>query len=208
MPDRCRIGAGWMKGEEKEMRSAKIFLAGMYTHLVLSIAAPICIVYRGRWESFTAGLFFFYLVMIAAVHVTGWVCAGMGVYAYQSGRYEQLRQGWKLLKLWSIPFYILNFLYSVLAWGALIGASRGLMLLFIPIPILITCSMIIQSGCVGICYIRYLRKQAPEETRTLCPSAAPSAVSSAVPSAFHYLLQLVAVADMISTWIVLRRYDP
>ena len=60
----------------------------MYIHLALSIAAPICILYRGRWERFTGGLFFFYLVMILVVHVTGWVCVGMAICAYRAGRYS------------------------------------------------------------------------------------------------------------------------
>lgn len=187
------------------MKSAKIFLAGMYIHLALSIAAPICILYRGRWERFTGGLFFFYLVMILVVHVTGWVCVGMAICAYRAGRYSQIRHGLKLLKLWSIPFYILNFFYSVLAWGALIGASRGLMIFFIPIPIFITCSMIFQSGCVGICYIRYLRKRGEGQRSSSYPvDSQKSEKGQGRPLGAHYLLQLIAVVDIISTGVLLQ----
>lgn len=112
------------------MRSARIFLVGMYIHLFLSIVVPIgMILLKDRcWSSVGIGLFLGYLLMIGAVHLTGWISAGMAVSAYRSGEWEMLIKGWKLLKLSSIPFYILNFIYSLLAWIMLIGASRGLLI--------------------------------------------------------------------------------
>ena len=171
------------------MKSAKIFLAGMYLHLVLSIGIPLGIFSQGSWNSLSAGLLMFYLAAILAVQVAGWACVGMAAAAYRHNKGEELKKGWKLLKLASIPFYIFNFFYSYLAWMVLIGASRGLMALFLPIPIFVTCLMVFQSGCVGICHVMDLRRQAEK---------------SGNPSRLHYLLQLVPVLDIISVILLMR----
>lgn len=175
------------------MKSAKIFLAGMYLHLVLSIGVPIGILLFSQdgWNGLSIGLLLFYLAVILAVQIAGWICVVLAAAAYRQKKGDELRKGWKLLKLSSIPFYILNFAYSCLAWMALIGGSRGIMVIFLPIPIFITCLMVFQSGCVGICYVMYLRGQ-PE--------------NGGKPSRIHYLLQLVSVLDIVSTVVLLRAY--
>lgn len=184
---------------EGYMRSARIFLVGMYIHLFLSIVVPIgMILLKDRcWSSVGIGLFLGYLLMIGAVHLTGWISAGMAVSAYRSGEWEMLIKGWKLLKLSSIPFYILNFIYSLLAWIMLIGASRGLLIFLVPIPVFLTCSMIVQSGIYGICVVRYLRRTAK------CGSASGAGGNL---SAVHYVLQLVSMLDIVSTIMIVKRY--
>ncbi|MCI8946576.1 MAG: hypothetical protein HFI91_05855 [Lachnospiraceae bacterium] len=181
------------------MRSARIFLVGMYIHLFLSIVVPIgMILLKDRcWSSVGIGLFLGYLLMIGAVHLTGWISAGMAVSAYRSGEWEMLIKGWKLLKLSSIPFYILNFIYSLLAWIMLIGASRGLLIFLVPIPVFLTCSMIVQSGIYGICVVRYLRRTAK------CGAVSGEGRNL---SAVHYVLQLVSILDIVSTIMIVKRY--
>lgn len=175
------------------MRSAILFLAGMYVHLFLSIAVPAGVLYfcMDGWSAVGVGLLLFYFAMIVAVQVTGWICVGMAVAAYHQNKAEILRSSWKLLKLYSIPFYILNFLYSFLVWFVLVGASRGILIFLVPIPIVITGLMILESGCVGICYLMYLRKQ-PE--------------NNGGPAGIHYVMQLLGVLDIISTILILRTY--
>lgn len=131
---------------------AKIFLMGMYLHLVLSIAVPLGMFYFGDngWNAEVMGLFVFYLAMAVMVHIAGWACVVAAVMAYRQNEADKLRQSWKRLKLWSIPFYVLNFLYSFLVWFVLVGASRGVMILLVPLPVIFTCILIVQSGCVGI----------------------------------------------------------
>lgn len=176
------------------MRSAKLFLFGMYLHLCLSVAVPLGILYFSAdgWNAAGIGLLFGYLAMIIAVHIVGWIAVGMAAEAYHQNQWEKLRSSWRLLKLNSIPFYVLNFLYSVFAWFVLTAASRGILIVLVPIPIIITCLMIVQSGCVGIYYIMYLRKQ-PE--------------NGGKPAAVHYVLQLLSVLDLISTIVILRKYS-
>ena len=170
---------------------AKIFLTGMYLHLVLSIAVPVGMLYfgDGGWNVTVVGLFAFYLAMAALVHIAGWGCVVAAVTAYRRNEADKLRQSWKWLKLWSIPFYVLNFLYSFFVWFVLVGASRGIMIVLVPIPVIFTCLLIVQSGCVGICYIMLLRKECRKP-----------------PSGVYYVLQLLSVIDIFDTIFVLKNY--
>jgi len=173
------------------MKIARVFLTAMYLHLALSIALPIVLLGQGAWNTVSVAALVTYLVTVAAVQILGWVCVGTGVYACQKGKTEKLKRGWRLLKLGAIAFYILNFIYSFLLWFALVGASRGVMIFLVPIPVFFTCMLIVQSGCLGCCYIRYLRKQ-PE--------------NGGKPAGIHYLLQLISVLDVVSTIVLLKKY--
>ena len=175
------------------MKSAKAFLIGMYVHLILSIGVPITIflIASRGWNAPAIALFSFYLLMVGAVHLLGWISAGLAVSAYYKREYEKIWSGWRLLKLRSIPFYIVNFIYSFLVWFVLIGASRGILVLLAPIPVIVTCSMVVQSGIYGICVILALRKMPEYGGR---------------PTAVHYVLQLMSVLDLISTVVILKRY--
>ncbi len=172
------------------MRSAKLFLLGLYVHLALSVAAPIGILYLGwgvGWNDANARLAVFYLVMIVVVQTLGWVSAAMAALAYRRGRTERLLSAWRTLKLGTVPFYVLNFLWSVLVWGAVTAASRGVFLLLAPVPVVITCLPVVQSGVTGWLSIRSLR----EEGREL--------------SVVHSVCQFVPVLDVIDTLVLLRR---
>jgi len=171
------------------MISARLFLAGMYLHLALSVGVPAAILAAGEWNDFTVALFFGYLAVLALVHIAGWVCVAMAARALSKGETDRLRRGWRLLKLGSIPFFLLNFGYSVLVWGLLVGASRGIAVFLLTIPIAVTCLLILQTGCVGCCCVRQLRRQSPP-----------------VPGRRHYLFQLLPVADVADTLWLLWRY--
>lgn len=182
-----------LNSEVQKMKSAKLFLWGMYFHLILSMLVPFGMLYllnRER-ETLASWLFLLYLAMIAMLHILGWICVAMAVVTYRQKQTAKLRHGWKLLKLWPIPFYVLNFLYSCFIWFILVGASRGILIFWVPIPIFITYVLIFQSGCVGICNIMYLRKQ-PE--------------NFGKPGGIHYVLQLVPILDVVSTVMIMRKY--
>ncbi len=176
------------------MKSAKLFLIGMYVHLFLSIIIPISILYFcfDGWDILGIGLLLFYLFMIVVVQIMGCVCFVMAIDAYRKNEWDKLFSGWEKLKLGAIPFYVINFLYSFIAWFILVGASRGILILLVPIPIIITCLMIVQSGGVGIFYIMYLRKHLEYNKR---------------PSNIHYIMQVLSVFDIISTIIILKKYN-
>lgn len=171
------------------MKSAKLFLGGMYLHLALSVAVPAAMILLPHWNG-GQGLFFFYLVFMGVLFVLGWVAVAMAARAGSRQDLQGLWSAWRLLKLWSIPFFVLNFLYSVLAWFIIVAASRGIFFMLLPIPIAITCTLILQTGCVGCVAVKTLRSRSGPERR---------------PDRVHYLLQLLPVADVISTLVLLRR---
>ena len=66
------------------MKTAKLFLAGMYIHLVLSVAAPIGILYLGwggaGWGRSNSMLLLVYLLAIGMVQLLGWISVGAAVF--------------------------------------------------------------------------------------------------------------------------------
>ena len=182
----------------KAMLPAKLFLAGMYLHLLLSVLVPVFIIFQGAYTSLGVGLLLLWFAVMGAVHLLGWCSAAMAVRANGQGRHETLFQSWRLLKLGSIPFYLLNFIYSVLAWFILVGASRGIFIILVPIPILFTCLLVVESGCVGICCLRSLN--------SCRDSVIDSPEVRAGPHPIHYALQLLPAADVLSTLYILWKY--
>lgn len=173
------------------MKTAKLFLAGMYLHLVLSVAAPIGILYLGwggaGWNRSNGSLLLVYLLAIGLVQLLGWISVGASILAYRRNDMARLLFGWRTLKLGAIPFHILNFLWSVLAWGALVAASRGIFILLVPIPICLTWLMVVQSGVTGWLYIRCLRESGEDA------------------AILHSVCQFIPVLDVLSTLLLLRR---
>lgn len=160
----------------------------MYLHLALSVAVPLAILFAGEWTAFGEGLFAFYLFFIGVSQLLGWVAVAMAARAGGKGETDRVFRAWRLLKLGSIPFFVLNFLYSVAVWFLIVAASRGIFLIFVPIPIAITCFFILETGCVGCVAVKALRRQPPP-----------------VPGKLHYFLQLLPVADVVSTLLLLHR---
>lgn len=96
------------------MKTAKLFLFGMYLHLILSVFVPIHILIQGNWNVISITELWGYFFMIGVVQLIGWIYVGMSAKAYGQHHMEKIKKGWKLCKLGAIPFYILNFLYSFL----------------------------------------------------------------------------------------------
>lgn len=163
------------------MKTAKWFLFGIYAHLILTIAIPAGIIFldfNGGYFPESEWLLTCYLLTIAVVLAFGWVCVLMAVAAYRKGSYEKIRSGFRLLKFGAIPFYMIYFFF---------------VFFIAEFPLLIIGTMIIQSGCVGVCYIMYLRKQTESYGR---------------PSGIHYMMQFLGIFDLISAAIILNKYKP
>ncbi|MBQ9989507.1 MAG: hypothetical protein IJP31_00980 [Lachnospiraceae bacterium] len=176
------------------MKTAKLFFFGLYTHLLLSIAIPVMLLYylEEGWNEFSVKLLLFYIGMIGIVLIAGLIAMMDGIKLYKTGEFDELKEAWCLLKLDTLPFYLLNFFWSLLAWVMLIGGTRGLMALLLPIPILITCGFIVESGVIGILYIRALKKKENQEYK---------------PGIIHYFLQLFSILDIISSIRILWKTD-
>lgn len=172
------------------MKEARLFLAGMYLHLVFSVLVPLGILYTGwniGWTPLNFTFLVVYILEVLVVQVLGWVSAAAAARAAGEQDWDSLQDGWRILKLKSVPFQILNFLWSALAWFCLVKASRGALAVLLPVPILITWAMVFQSGIYGLLIIRALRRQG-EKVFFL-----------------HPLCQILPGVDAISTWVMLRR---
>jgi hypothetical protein len=114
----------------------------------------------------------------------------------KNGDGNGLRLGMKRMKLASIPYFILNFLYFTVL--ALIGfaASKGL-IIFTPIPlvfvlvIFLTYVVMLLTSTYGFVYLFYLKKTEGMKT---------------VPFIVHFIMQLIFVLDIIDTVLVLSWY--
>ena len=168
------------------MRSAKVFLAWCYLHLLLSFLVPVVLLLRRAWTGLTAGLFFLYLLQAAGLWVMGWAMAVCSARVRGRGEEALLRKSRVLVKLGGLPFQIVNAAYTVFAWLMLIGASRGIMLILVPIPVLYTYGLIVQGGAVGGNWVRCLRRQRED-----------------APGRIHYLMQMLPVLDILSTAVLL-----
>lgn len=184
------------------MKSAKLFFIGLHIHLILSILVVVML-FIDQWGALGTLFFGFYLLMIAVVVITGWVSVVMAFLANRDQKYNELKKAWLLLKLGSIPFYIVNFFYSFFVWFVLVAASRGIFIIFVPIPIILTCTFIYQSGCVSAFYINSLRY------KLMIKSSASPYLHQNI-SSIHYLLQFIPILDVISTlviWNQCKQYD-
>ena len=178
------------------MKIANAFLISMYAYLFCSLcaAAGLFIVSGSQqWSSVLNILLMLYLFSAVLIHILGMVSAVMAGVAYQEGRFEQLCKGWKALKLYSIPFYIFNFIFSFLLYSALVMATRGFLIILLPIPVLFTCALIAESGVWGIFYVKYLRRRSGDEAQK--------------PGGIHYLFQMLSVFDVVSTVVILKKYN-
>lgn len=107
-----------------------------------------------------------------------------------------LRLGMKRMKLASIPYFILNFIYFAII--ALIGlaATRGI-IIFTPIPlvfvlvIFLTYVVMLFTSTYGFAYLVYLKKTEGMKT---------------VPFVIHFCMQLIFVLDIIGTALLLSWY--
>lgn len=137
-------------------------------------------------------LYFVSLILFfIATQVVGWIAAVTAIKMYLNSETENLDNSWKLLKLKTVPFYILNFIYCIGYCFVLIGASRG-MIWFVIIPMLIpiwyTCAFIIQSGFFGTASVAVLRKRFGNNI-----------------SVINYLLQFIPVLDVIDTIALMHK---
>jgi hypothetical protein len=115
---------------------------------------------------------------------------------YKSGDYNSLRKHMKMLKLGTIPYFILNFILYFLLFLLFFAASRGL-IIFTPIPLLLllpiffTYLTVLFTSCYGIGFIAIINKENNTKSGNLI---------------VHVLLQLCFVLDVVSTIILLTKY--
>lgn len=172
------------------MKLIKAFFVMLHLQLVLPLA--LLVIEGVTSEKLTVisyitsalGVLFF-----IAVQVIGWMCAVLAVKMFMQSQTEQLSKAWVLLKIKTVPFYILNFAVCFMVGFGLTLATAGFLSFIIIIMIIYTCTFIVQSGFFGAANIILLRRKYGKEQI----------------SAIHYLLQFISVFDVISTIILLRK---
>ncbi len=129
------------------------------------------------------------VLFFIAVQALGWISAVLAVKMFMQSETDQLSKAWVLLKIKTIPFYILNFAVCLMVGFGLALATAGLLSFIIILMIIYTCTFIVQSGFFGAANIILLRRKYGKEQI----------------SAIHYFLQFISVLDVISTIILFRK---
>ena len=175
------------------MGFAKAYVRGLYLHLILSVAVPIAIIATagGRWTPAGKAMAALYLLVLALVQGTGWIAFIRAAAAYRRDDTAALLGMWKVVKLHAVPFYVLNFIYSVFAWFAIVAASRGIFIVLLPLPVAVTFLLFLPGACTGLLAVRQIQEHLPQEER---------------PSAAHCVYQFIFLLDIFSTFSLLRRW--
>lgn len=172
------------------MKLPKIFIVLSYLHIFfLFRTINSAIDEINNEKAGNMGVFFsifliisFVLIIVASVNVYN------AVLLYKKGNYKALKKSMVMVKIWTIPFYIANFIFSFFVCVCFAMGLMGVGIFFVPIPIMYTCSIIFMTGFYGIFYVKFFKKNFQLEKPL---------------SLIHYFLQLIPVLDTIDTFFLL-----
>lgn len=177
------------------MKISKIFVGVIYLYL-LTMLAPIYLFYIEidsddiDCTNINISLFLF-VISALLVLVTALISLISAVILYKKDKYIMLKKSMIAVKLWTIPFYIINFILCALICIAVTMGLRGMGIIFVPIPIAFTCTVIFLTGFYGVFYVKYLRHNISLEKP---------------PTRIHYFLQLIPVLDIADTIYLLTKF--
>ena len=100
-----------------------------------------------------------------------------------------LRKSMILIKLASIPFFIFNFIFFVVVLFVFVVASRGLGIILVPIPIIITYLILLVTSTYSILFIIILKR---------------FKIISNKSAIINIIIQLIFVLDMIGVLFLLK----
>ena len=103
-----------------------------------------------------------------------------------------LRKSMILIKLASIPFFIFNFIFFVVVLFVFVVASRGLGIILVPIPIIITYLILLVTSTYSILFIIILKR---------------FKIISNKSAIINIIIQLIFVLDMIGVLFLLKNYS-
>lgn len=115
---------------------------------------------------------------------------------YKNGEYNYLRKSMQMLKLSTIPYFLLNFIFYLLLILIFFMGTRGIIIftpvpLLLSIPIFFTYLTVLCSAAYGVGFIAILWK---EKSFTIGRTI------------MHILLQICFVLDVMDTIVLLRKY--
>jgi hypothetical protein len=112
------------------------------------------------------------------------------VILYRQNNISELRKNAKIIKLTLIPFWILHFILSAIIIFIFLGISRGMGIIFVPIPIFFTYILLLITSIFSITYILLLNKNKYLKHYYV-----------------HILLQLCFVIDIIDIIYLFRKIN-
>ncbi len=186
------------------MKISRIFVGVIYFYLLV-ITSPLWLYAlikrdyvkaffkseQGESNLFIKYFFTVFIFSVILVLIVSLITAINAIILYNKGDYISLKKSMTAVKLWTIPFYIVNFIFSALICLAVTMGLRGMGLIFVPIPIAFTCTIIFLTGFYGIFYVKHLRKNFSLQKP---------------PGIKHYFFQLIPVLDIIDTIYLLIKF--
>jgi len=80
-------------------------------------------------------------------------------YLLKNNDNDTLKKNAELVKFGAIPFWIINFIILALITFAAVMGTRGILIFFVPIPILVSYIIFLGTSIFSISYIRLLYKE-------------------------------------------------
>ena len=183
----------------KKVNGFLIILYAYFISLLLEVTALAY--YMVKESTVTIALSIAGAVLVLAIMIVLFVLLIVNIYqGFQSHRAEDrplLRSAMKRIKLGSIPFFILNFLLCLGVGFVILGASRGFAVflpwvwLWVMCAVGITYCLAAGTSCYGIFFSRTLNKDGDLSTGSMVK---------------HIILQLIFVADIIDTILLLKKF--
>jgi hypothetical protein len=118
---------------------------------------------------------FFVLLIINSIHA---------LYLLLRKKISAAGRYFKILKLSSILFWIINFITTASVFGVMVFATRGIGIILSPIPVMVSYLMLLATSLYSIVYLRLLYKNGALDKREF---------------KIHLILQLIFTLDIIDT---------
>lgn len=175
------------------MKLIRAYFVMLYVQVILQLSIVPSIKYFPENKSFNLFIFLHVFALISVFCITqilGCLSASLAVKMYWHSEDDKIRKALILLKIKTVPFYLLNLVYGLIYTLFITFVSMGMALvLIVPvmIPIWYTCAFVVQSGFFGAAAVARLRKNYGN-----CISKR------------NYVLQFIPILDVINTVFLLH----
>jgi hypothetical protein len=136
------------------------------------------------------GLFIAFICIIILFIVFGMINIIYSIKCGLKREYKKLEKYMKILKLSSIPYFIINFICIGLFVVVLLAASRGFGIVYLPIPFILTWFVVVVTSSYGIVELIVLFGKKDISIKNFI---------------LYIILQLCFVIDIISTFWILKQ---
>ena len=171
------------------MKNIKTLVLFIYLYLIILVCESIFIVKEFEFKTYKIIpiIFLFWLSLYIYSIILN---IKNTIKLFRQNNILEIRKNVKIIKLSLIPFWILHFIISVIIMFVFLGISRGLGIIFIPIPIFFTYLFLLITSIFSIAFILLLNKNKYLKHNYI-----------------HILLQLCFVIDIIDIIYLLRKIN-